>query len=58
VFWDPIKKHVPPRSALFEAVYLEALLYLFEILDIFFAERKVVGIMQVRGFWSCEKVIF
>ena len=28
VLWDPIKNHVSPRSALFETVYLEALLYL------------------------------
>ena len=27
VFWDPIKNPVSPRSALLEAVYLEALLY-------------------------------
>ena len=27
VFWDPIKNRVSPRSALLEAVYLEALLY-------------------------------
>ena len=31
VFWDPIKNRVSPRSALLEAVYLEALLYLFII---------------------------
>ena len=29
VFWDPIKNRVSPRSALLEAVYLEALLYFF-----------------------------
>ena len=28
VFWEPIKNRVSPRSALLEAVYLEALLYL------------------------------
>ena len=28
VFWEPIKKRVSPRSALLEAVYLEALLYM------------------------------
>ena len=28
VFWDPIKNRVSPRSALLEAAYLEALLYL------------------------------
>ena len=28
VFWGPIKNRVSPRSALLEAVYLEALLYL------------------------------
>ena len=27
VFWEPIKNRVSPRSALLEAVYLEALLY-------------------------------
>ena len=27
VFWEPIKNRVSPRSALFKAVYLEALLY-------------------------------
>ena len=26
VFWEPIKNHASPRSALLEAVYLEALL--------------------------------
>ena len=28
VFWEPIKNRVSPRSALLEAVYLKALLYL------------------------------
>ena len=28
VFWEPIKNRVSPRSALLEAAYLEALLYL------------------------------
>ena len=28
VFWEPIKNRASPRSALLEAVYLEALLYL------------------------------
>ena len=28
VFWDPIKNRVSPRSALLEAVYLKALLYI------------------------------
>ena len=28
VFWESIKNHVSPRSALLEAVYLEALLYM------------------------------
>ena len=27
VFWEPIKNRASPRSALHEAVYLEALLY-------------------------------
>ena len=27
MFWKPIKNRVSPRSALLEAVYLEALLY-------------------------------
>ena len=29
VFWEPIKNRVSPRSALLEAVYLEALLYIY-----------------------------
>ena len=29
VFWEPIEIRVSPRSALLEAAYLEALLYLF-----------------------------
>ena len=29
VFWEPIKNRASPRSALLEAVYLEALLYFF-----------------------------
>ena len=28
VFWEPIKNRVSPRSALLEAVYLKALLYI------------------------------
>ena len=28
VFWEPIKNRVSPRSALLEAAYLEALLYI------------------------------
>ena len=28
VFWEPIKNRASPRSALLEAVYLEALLYI------------------------------
>ena len=29
VFWEPIKNRVSPRSVLLEAVYLEALLYIY-----------------------------
>jgi hypothetical protein len=42
VFWDPIKNRVSPRSALLEALYLEALLYSE-------AELRVLSVQQKRS---------
>ena len=41
VFWKPIKNRVSPRSVLLEAVYLEALLYKKELLQILTSKKWI-----------------
>ena len=48
VFWDPIKNRVSPRSALLEAVYLEALLYIFSSLHLT-KESRLTSLTQSWG---------